>query len=200
MAETRVLVLGNDPNINDIDFSKLDPSIITLGVNRIWLKHIPHYFFFNDIQIATELQSQPNILTILKEKSVCYSSDWLKVNNPKLKPPKWTTIYPRLEPKSFPDSVSTAISIFDRCLLPNANITFYVAGVSLRWMEPSHFWKTDGYQSLNNYDSTWYNPRFAAILRNITRMRATGTKMISVTPNSMLNKVMRYENINNLYR
>jgi hypothetical protein len=200
MAGVKVLVLGNDPNINSIDFSKLDPSVITLGVNRIWLKHIPTYFFFNDIQIATELQAQPEILAQLKEKSICYSSDWLAVNNPKLTPPNWTTIYNRPEPRSFPDSVSTAVSIFNTQFLQNKDITFYIAGVSLRWMEPSHFWKMENYESLNKHNQDWYNPRFAAILRNIARMRATGTKMISVTPNSMLNKVMRYEKIENLYR
>jgi hypothetical protein len=52
MEKLKVLVLGNDPQINDIEFDRLDKNIITLGINRIWLKYIPDYFFFNDYEIA----------------------------------------------------------------------------------------------------------------------------------------------------
>jgi hypothetical protein len=198
MATNNVLVLGNDPFINDINFDKLNPSIITLGVNRIWLKYIPNYFFFNDMPIATELENSPAVLSHLKENSLCFSSDWLRYNASE-PIPEWTTVYDRLYPTGIPDSVTTAIGIFLKDLTPNHTTTFYIAGVSLKWQEPSHFWKTVPYESLNHHGEEWYTPRFAAILKNFARLRSSGVNMVSVTPNSMLNKVMRYEKIENLY-
>jgi hypothetical protein len=198
MKETKVLVLGNDPFINHIDFSKIDPAVITLGVNRIWLKHIPNYFFFNDGPIVTELANNPKTLSDLKANSFCFSSDWLVVKSPTLVP-EWTTVYRRPYSTGLPDSVTTAISIFSRNLMANHNITFYIAGVSLKWQEPSHFWKTLPYESLNRHTEKWYRPRFELILKNFTRLKSSGVKMVSVTPNSMLNKVMRYEKIENFY-
>lgn len=81
VKELKILVLGNDPQINQIDFSRLDPSVITLGVNRIWLKHIPNFFFFNDFEILKELETKPEVVKALVSKSQCFSSDWL--NNSK---------------------------------------------------------------------------------------------------------------------
>jgi hypothetical protein len=199
MKTTSVLVLGNDPYINQIDFSKLSPDIITLGVNRIWLKHIPDYFFFNDSPIITELDNHPDILDHLKKQSFCFSSDWLGHNNPNIIP-DWTAIYHRLDSKRFPDSVTTAISIFAKDIMPDKNIVFYIAGVSLKWQEPSHFWKTLDHDSLNNHTEEWYTPRFTSIIKNFNSLKNSHIKMVSVTPNSMLNKIMRYETIGNLYR
>lgn len=195
---TNVLVLGNDPFINHIDFFKLNPSIITLGVNRIWLKHIPNYFFFNDLPISNELKNYPDIVDRLKKESFSFSSDWIS-HKSTANVPDWTAIYERQYSTGLPDSVTTAISIFSKDIMPNKDITFYIAGVSLKWQEPSHFWKTLPHESLNQHDRQWYDPRFEAILKNFTRLKANGVKMVSVTPNSMLNKMMRYERIENLY-
>jgi hypothetical protein len=199
MANVKVLVLGNDPFINQIDFNRLDPQVITLGVNRIWLKHIPDYFFFNDTPIITELDNNPSILDQLKKQSFCFSSDWLGFKD-KSVIPDWTSIHDRLYPTGIPDSVTTSIGIFSKDLFANRDVTFYIAGVSLKWQEPSHFWKTTPYDSLNHHGEEWYTPRFAAILKNFARLKSSGVNMVSVTPNSMLNKVMRYEKIENLYR
>jgi hypothetical protein len=198
MAAINVLVLGNDPFINHIAFDKIHPNVITLGVNRIWLKHIPDYFFFNDVPIITELNKNPGTLNQLKKKSFCFSSDWLGFKNPSVIP-DWTAVYPRLYPTGLPDAVTTAISIFSKDLIVGKDITFYIAGVSLRWQEPSHFWKTLPYDSLNKHGEDWYAPRFEAVLKNFNRLKSSGIKMVSVTPNSALNKIMRYEKIENLY-
>lgn len=68
----KVLVLGNDPQINSIDFEKIHPNIVTLGVNRIWLKFIPNYFFFSDLIISNELSRYPEKLEELKRNSTIY--------------------------------------------------------------------------------------------------------------------------------
>ena len=72
MEKLKVLVLGNDPQINDIDFSRLNKNVVTLGINRIWLKHIPDYFFFNDYEIAQELNNNPEVLAKIQTECTVF--------------------------------------------------------------------------------------------------------------------------------
>lgn len=198
--ELRVLVLGNDPQINQIDFSRLDRKVITLGVNRIWLKHIPNYFFFNDSEILRELEKEHDVVKALVSKSQCFSSDWIKASkNKKVSLPNWLKVYPRLNRHSFPDSVTTSMSLFRTHYLKGKPATFYIAGVSLLWKEPSHFWKELEYASLNKHGKEWYDRRFEMTLNNFKSLSIQRNKIISVNPESLLNKHYRYEGIENLY-
>ena len=202
MKKYKVLVLGNDPQINNIDFERLQKNVITLGVNRIWLKHIPNYFFFNDYDIVEELEKYPEIIAKLKTQSTIFSSDWIKTEAKKRKSniPQWTTVFPRSTRHLFPDSVTTSLSLFSTKYLPLSECTFYIAGVSLIWQNPSHFWKDLDHSALNSNGPTWYLPRFEKIKSNFKRLKDVGFEMVSVNPNSQLNKMMRYESINNLYK
>ena len=198
MKKTRVLVLGNDPQINQIDFSRLSPDIITLGVNRIWLKHIPNYFFFNDLPIVTELEKNRLVLSEIISKSIIFSSDLIN-RDKKIRVPSWISVHARKNMLYFPDSVTTSIDIARNKYFNEGQYIFYFAGVSLTWQEPSHFWKELNYVSTNRRGSSWYSTRFDLIFNNFKRLKASGLDMISVHPNSRLNKLMRYENIENLY-
>ena len=198
MKRARILVLGNDPQINRIDFSRLSKDIITLGVNRIWLKHIPKYLFFNDYTIVDELNASPEILEKVKANSTIFSSDWL--HQAKKPIPPWVKVYDRTAKYHFPDSVTTGMQLFSRYFVERNRCTFYIAGTSLIWQEPSHFWKELDHKSTNRHGDKWYSPRFERINHNFKQLTNTGFEMISVNPNSILNKMMRYENIENLYR
>lgn len=195
-APARILVLGNDPQINQIDFSRLSPDVITLGVNRIWLRHLPNYFFFNDIEIARELEKNPQMLDQLSKTSVIFSSDWL-VRAGSRKIPAWVKVIPRKNRMVFPDSVSTSIEIFNSSFLKDC--TYYVAGVSLKWQTPSHFWTNLDYSSQHLPSSEWYVPRFKKIIDKFKGLQRMGLNIISVHPDSELNHIFRYENIENLY-
>jgi hypothetical protein len=201
MKKYKVLVLGNDPQINQIEFDKLDPSVITLGLNRIWLKYIPNYFFFNDLIISNELSNHPEIFAKLLQNSTIFSSDWIRKGRSTMHPgiPRWTTVYPRKNKRCFPDSATTSIELFKE-VCPNKQYVFYLAGISLTWQDPSHFWKELNINSTHNVGSDWYTPRFESMLDNFKRLKSHGYDIISVSPNSKLNKVFRYENIGNLYR
>jgi len=192
-------VLGNGTSINDIDFSKLDPSVITFGVNRIWLKHNPTYYFFHDLDILRELETNHVAKSKLVANSICYSSDW--INRSLSSTPHWLRKYTRKNRRQFPDSVTTGLHILGSQILHGkiGDYTFYMAGINLKWSDPSHFWKTMEYYSLNTNDHKWYHPRFLKMFENFRDLKSTGYNMISVTPNSMLNKMMRYENVANLY-
>ena len=73
------------------------------------------------------------------------------------------------------------------------------SGVSLNWSQKSHFWKEMEYDSLNTHGQDWYSLRFNKMFDNFRTLKARGFRMISVNPNSRLNKFCRYENIENLY-
>jgi hypothetical protein len=199
MHNIKVLVLGNDPQLNDIDFDKLDPSIIILGINRSWQKIDKDYLFFNDIEILKELIIQHKLSNI---SSNLISSDWLSIQSKKLKYtlPDNIQIFNRKDVSRFPDSVTCAIEIFSNKIKNASNITFYIAGVSLMWSEPSHFWKTSDQISLNTHNISWYKPRFNRILDNFNRLKSLGYTIISVHPNSRLNKIFRTADISSLYR
>lgn len=198
--ELKVLVLGNDPQINEIDFSRLPKDVVTLGVNRIWLKHIPNYFFFHDFDILRELERYPEESKALRTYAKPFSSDWLHFSKPATGSiPNWVKVYPRSNKSRFPDSVTTAISIFKERVMSGVPVTYYIAGVSLMWSEPSHFWKDTSHLSLNRHGEKWYAPRFERIIENFKRLSVLRNRIVSVHPNSMLNKYYRYEGIENLY-
>lgn len=200
MKNINILVLGNGPQINDIHFNRLSPNIITLGINRIWLAHIPHYFFFNDLIISNELLSYPDTLESLKKNSIIFSSDWIKKGKHSSSLiPSWTQVHLRENKFIFPDSVTNSIEIIKTKYLKNYNCTFYLAGIPLTWSEPSHFWKTLNYSSKNNENNSWYSSRFDKIFDNFKTLKNKKYNIISVSPNSKLNKLFRYENIENLY-
>ena len=202
-GKNRVLVLGNGPQINDIDFNRLDPDIVTIGVNRIWLKYIPDYFYFHDYPILRELNDRNNEITKIKlvDSSECYSSEWLKrsIQGPI---PSWLRLYPMQNRSAFPDSITNACLIYRNNQIrrsSHSDLIFYFAGVNLNWTNPSHFWKRDNFQSSNKLGRKHYELRFDKIFDNFKYMRDQNINMVSVTPGSRLNKIMRYENIGNLY-
>lgn len=200
---TRILVLGNDPQINQINFKLLDSDVITIGVNRIWLKHIPNYFFFTDIPIFRELSLHTEIFNKLIETSKWYSSEWIRQCFIKSRTPipPWIKIYQRrIGNRSLPDSVTSAIQIFHQEHLIKPPYSFYVAGVSLKWQHPSHFWQSLDYKSLHTPTQEWYNPRFDKIYSNFEILKQMGLSIVSVHPNSRLNNLFRYENVRTLYK
>lgn len=197
-----VLILGNGPSINDINFDRLRPDVITVGVNRIFHVHIPDYFFFHDLEIATELHRRPKVLQELRENSVIFSSDWIKRRSMQAKKPvpRWARIHPRPDQRQFPDSVSTCMQILTKHYLNKQQHTFYIAGVSLRWQDPSHFWKGTA-KTHNNKGKDWYEPRFARMAQNFRKnIHSKNYNVYSVTPGSRLNKTFRYIKIENLYQ
>lgn len=201
MRSSRVLVLGNDPQINEIRFDKLAKDIVTIGVNRIWLKHTPDFYFFHDPEILIELLANDEAVQRLRDRSVIYASDWLihQATRRGIVVPSWVAVYPRITKAAFPDSVTTAIHLFVRNFPTSVIRTFYIAGVSLKWQTPSHFWKVKPTGVGNTNGPDWYTPRFDKTLENFKRLKRLGSPIVSVNPNSRLNSSFRYEGIENLY-
>jgi len=200
--KNKVLLIGNDSNVNSIDFSKIQPNIIKVGTNRAWLKLIPNYLFFHDPKIFLELDNNQDRLSELKKHTRIISSDWLQTGCSKIniKPPGYTTIYSRPNKKKYVDCVTTAIDILDRHILNKRNTTFYIAGVSLIWKNPSHFWKKNPIDGIgNSNDKKWHEKRFKLTLENFKHLKDRGFDIVSSTPCSKINSLFRYEHIENLY-
>lgn len=69
LQKNKILILGNGADINDIDFSRVDSSFITAGVNRIYKKHIPEYYFIYDLKdIVPELPDTVTNIHTVKNK------------------------------------------------------------------------------------------------------------------------------------
>jgi hypothetical protein len=199
----KILIIGNDPSIDQIDFTRLDPSIITVGTNRAWMKLLPNYLFFHDPKIFQELEKNPKRLDDLKSHSKIIASDWLKqtCRNAKVAVPDYLQVYQRPNKRKYVDCVTTALDILDRNLFSKRDVVFYIAGVSLTWKSPSHFWKKNPIEGIGNTkDKDWYDKRFDLTYKNFLDLKSRGFKMVSVTPDSRLNKLLRYENVGNLYR
>lgn len=198
----KVLIIGNAPSVDQIDFVKLDPNIITVGANRAWLKLTPNYLFFHDPKIFQELESFPKKLADIKSYSNIISSDWLTIqcSKSRLIQPNWVKCYRRPNRQKYVDCVTTAIDILNRNIFNKRDTVYYIAGVSLRWQNPSHFWKKNPILGIGNHgDQKWYDPRFEKIYKNFIDLKQSGTNIVSVTPDSKINKLFRYENVANLY-
>ena len=198
----KILIIGNDPSIDQIDFTRLDPNIITVGTNRAWMKLLPNYLFFHDPKIFQELEQNPKRLSDLISHSNIIASDWLKhtCRNAKVKVPNYLKVYERPNKRKYVDCVTTAMDILDRKLFLKRDTVYYIAGVSLTWKSPSHFWKKNPIEGIGNKnDKAWYDKRFGLTYDNFVDLKNRGFKMVSVTPDSKLNKLLRYENIGNLY-
>ena len=200
--KNKLLLIGNDPTIEYIDFPRIQKDIITVGTNRAWLKTIPNYLFFHDQKIFQELDENVNRLNQLKAHTKIISSDWLEINCKRtgLQVPNYTTIYERPNKTKYVDCVTTAIDILERDKFKKRDTIFYVAGVSLTWKTPSHFWKKNPIEGIGNTnDRDWHNKRFQMTFTNFENLKKRGFNIVSVTPDSKINKIFRYENIGNLY-
>lgn len=198
VQRTDVLVLGNSPQINNIDFNLIRRDIITLGVNRIWLKFVPNFLFFHDVELIREIKDHPEIDF---SNTTLIVSDWLKDSTQDIDSRfKEVLKFDRKDKRAFPDSVSTAIQIFATDIMPEKKLHFYVAGVLLKWNEPSHFWKSLKHKSSNNHSREWYSNRFPMMFRNFQSLIMLGYVISSVTPNSTLNRICKSYDITHLYR
>ena len=205
MKIRKILVLGNGPSINDIDFDKIDKDIITIGTNRIWLKYIPNMFYFHDPKIFQELNSNRVMLNRIRQHSKIITSDWLTAQCAKsrLNIPHYCQIYSRVNRRKFPDCVTTAIEIYDRRISSRVDVqnVYYLSGVHLKWYEESHFWKKNKLKGIGHSqcNEEWYEPRFKKVIRNFKNLKNMNYKIISTTEDSSLNSIFKYEPIESLY-
>ena len=207
----RILILGNDNSINNIDFDKVkSSSIITAGVNRIHFKYMPNYFFFIDITILKELM-QADVRRPKKSKwiSCQYIRRFIereKVNgsiyillNSYLSDNQ-VRVFPNPKTISGISSVSWLIATLKEYIYPKDEVVFYIAGVSLKYnKDKHHFWCND--EMINrittDYDDEWYKIRFNRQYKHFVGL-IKKYNVISVTKGSRLNELVPYRDLNDI--
>lgn len=197
----KILVFGNSKHINEINFTKINPHITTVGVNRIWYKFIPDYLCFTDILIYKDIIEKGKTLNDFKNVIL---SEWILRNSNhdinKILMHQNTRLYYNINKYlAFPDSVSSAIMIYDRFIRkPHDKCKYYIAGVDLKWSDEHHFW-LNTHKTNNNTNKEWNINRFPRMLHNWKIFKQQQYNIVSVNKNSMLNSIFQYEDINNLY-
>lgn len=195
-----VLILGNDKNLDEITQDNLPDGFITIGINRSFLKVKTDFLFFNDIEIFQELIRHGYDFN----KTKVISSDWLhwtskrcgkyRMLRPYLNPGK-IKVFSRINTLKYPDSVTTAIDIFNKYIYNDSSTydtTYYIAGTSLTYdKKQNHFW-TGKYGTFNNKNEEWYVLRFEKTYDNFKKLKNSGVKIVSVTPNSKINNLFQY--------
>lgn len=203
---SKVLILGNSNHINKIDFDRLNDDVITLGVNRIWYKFIPDYFTFSDSIIYNELMEKKMFSKLNNSKIIL--NDWMirqrnkheRYMYKKIKAHDNVLSYKTLTHIPFPDSVCSGLFAYHKFINKNSDVTYYIAGVDLKYDEnKNHFW-TGEYTNKNKLTKEWYEPRFKRMWQNWLILKDHKLKIISVNPKSELNKLFPYKNINILYK
>jgi len=206
--QKRILILGNDKYINCLDFEKVeDSSLITAGVNRIWKKMQPEFLYFIDYAIIEELYFAQPELPNTKILHCQEYTDGLMVNDDAKTKNTYTKSKEFLNEtynvtnvrreKHTVNTVIWLISYLNEVLFSKDNCIFYIYGVSLTWdNDCHHFWEGDKSVTRNTADQTWYDPRFKQHLNGFQKLRKNGLEIVSCTPNSKLNDIFPYCDIN----
>lgn len=196
-----VFIFGNDASIENISFDEIDilrknNKIITAGVNRIWLKHLPDYFFFMDHPIPQELYKA------LNNKKISYD----QINNMNIitsshnirKSDDYMNFINEFDCKLYKlNKLNSVNNLIWYMYHENPNRIFYINGVSLQWNEKHHFWCNKKYSEYgNNKSEFWTMKRFNKSLEIFKDMYNNGIKMISLTRNSRLNNIIPYQDYN----
>ena len=195
-----VIVFGNDKNLLNININNMPTGYKTIGINRSWLHMHTDYLFFNDMSILIELIRSGKHENDLKHMDLI-ASDWLietaKRNNQFhiLKPymrKNIVRIFDRVDRTKFPDSVTTALEIFNKYIYQSTDVNYFIAATSLTYDDKkNHFWSND-YSAVNSYDKKWYDEKFPLILNNFNELKKQDYKIYSVSKDSKINDVFEY--------
>lgn len=186
--KNKILLLGNGADINDIDFTKIDDSFIIAGVNRIYKKYIPEYYFIYDlIEIMPEIPDNVTTIHTVKNKYHQYiehdTSDkrnkTFVINDYSY----YTQIF-NIQDKVLQcnfSPVNFLIRLIDDILFMNDVNYFYIAGVPLL-ENVGHFYD----ESINKTEQKTLDK----IYNDFLRLAYKNYHMISVMKESKLNNIL----------
>jgi len=205
LGKKRVLILGNDKTLNDLKNVKFKDDVVIVGINRAHEIIKTNYTFFSDFVIFNEIYKKENgDLKKIKEYNLV-ASNWINRHGKNVTK-KWEQqnlikIHNRQNEQAFPDSVTFGIEYFNN--LFKGNVTFFVYGVSLQYDKiENHFWTN---KISNNRDpvqltKAWCEPRYKKTYENFNKLKKENINIISVSKNSKINKLFKYQDINDLIK
>lgn len=198
----KFLILGTGADINDIDFSNIRGDLITAGVNRIYEKIIPNYFFVYDMpefmpymvqdekaeKIKT-IYTHPGQLNKYFQKGFSYKFNYNTYYDPEYIP---SYTYNGIHYDCGHGSINYLIRMLNDHLYRDQKNIFYIAGVPL-FEDIGHFYDDEG-KTTSKQDvlDRFYN--------DFLRLHKRCYCMVSVMKKSKLNELLPIEDINIIYR
>ena len=191
----KFLILGTGEDINDIDFTRLDSDFITAGVNRIFYKYIPDYYYVYDLDIIQDLIPD-EIEHIYTHPDKLYQAASLKKNYKQ----NFTTYYDKnytpeyqVNGKRFDcghGSVNYLIRMLNNLIYPSDDNKFYLCGVPLL-EDVGHFYEDDKTTTNQKVLDRFYN--------DFLRMKSLNYNIVSLMEKSKLNDIFPIEKKEVLY-
>jgi hypothetical protein len=203
-----ILLFGNGPEINNIDFESLDyvrngnSDIVTAGVNRIWRRYMPDYFFFIDGDIVRELIAKS---VQRPEGSEWFSSDFLFKNEGRPGTPDETeqfyeyfqTNSIHLLPRPWQhtrrlNSMLWSIIYLNKFIFFKEKCRFYLFATPLRIVEKDdhHFWAKDT-DTIYQLTPDRMEGYFRSHVRGLQELSSAGYDIYSATADSLANNYLQ---------
>lgn len=179
-----ILILGNGADINELDFNKIDDEFITAGVNRIYFKYMPEYYFIYDlIDIMPDFPKKEYEIYTHTSKLSQYLRE--NVNNKTI-----FTAFPFPEYIHNHSAVNMLIRAMNDYVYEGEDNYFYICGCPLLESK-GHFYD----ESIN----TTSQKTLDGIYEDFVKLKRKGYKLISCMEASKLNDLFPMENKEILY-
>ena len=190
------LILGNGADINELDFDKISESFITGGVNRIFYKFIPDFYYVYDlINIMQDFPIKNYCLMTHNSKLSEYMRE--NVNNTNIfscfPVPEYTEEFNinGQDYKCNHSAVNMLIRILNDYIYCDDDNYFYICGVPLLESE-GHFYD----ESINSTPQKVLDK----IYNDFIRLKHKGYNIISLMEKSKLNDLFTVESKEILYK
>jgi len=189
------LILGNGADINELDFDKIDEGLITAGVNRIYMKFMPEYYYIYDlVDIMPDFPDKECRIITHTSKLQQYLHDTVNNTNVFMSypMPEYTQkfVLNGQEYKCNHSSVNMLIRILNNYIYKGFENIFYICGVPLL-ENIGHFYD----DSINKTSQKVLDK----IYNDFIRLKHNGHKIISCMKKSLLNELFPVENKEILY-
>ena len=194
--KNKFLIFGTGKDINKISFGKIDKSFITAGVNRIFKKFIPDYYFVYDLDILGPIL--PDAVKVVYTHPDKLAEYFRLYKNYKQ---NFCTYYDAdympsyvLNGKQYDcghGSINYLIRMLNNYLYKDDENIFYIAGVPL--LEGTgHFYD-------DNHDTTSVQKALDRFYNDFMRLKNMGYNIVSLMKKSKLNDLFPIENIKMIY-
>ena len=195
-----IIIFGNDNSINDFDFEYLKRlnDVVSIGINRVWMKTSElDYLFFLDSPILEELDEYKIKLT----KTKLYTTNYLRRSITKSKKTNLLKTFSIhcyskriIRIGRTPNSVIQCVQLFNDHVFKEYECCFYVYGVSLDSSIPHFWWENKNIK--NKTSEKWNEKRFNFNLESFKILKKKHYNIISLSKNSRLNQIFDFVDVN----
>ena len=191
----KIIVFGTGSDLNDIDFSKIDKSFITAGVNRIHEKIIPQYYYAYDLLEVMPLvpdtikviYTHPDQLYRYMSALKNYKQNFCTYYDKTYTPEYWKN---GIAYDCGHASINYLIRMLNDYIYTGQDNVFYIVGVPLLEGK-GHFYDDDTTTTTQQVLDRFYN--------DFLRLVDKKYNMISLMAESRLNNIIPSQDINIIY-